>query len=148
MLVQEGSQIDHHLAGQKAKRFRRRTGISLLVKRPELLTLQLPEPGAEGGNGGAELTLNRTNPLQASDPDFVRPAATRFGVAEGAGRIPSVSLRQRPSHKVTAGQDRFQRLVHGVERDELPRLVCRTGIEFRRERFWIRTLVIGPRHER
>src|SRR5207249_2803489 len=137
-----------HLAGQVAKRFRRWTGIPTVAKRQQLLTLQLPEPAAVGRDGAAELALNRPNPLEASDSNLAGPAATRFRVAERAGRIPTVSLRQRSCYEVTAGQDRFQRLIHGVERDELPRLVCRAGIEFGRERFRIGALVIGPRHER
>ena len=62
------------------------------LKGPQLLTLHLPEPAAEGCDGGAELALNRANPLQASHPDFVRPASPRFGVSDRAARIPSMSL--------------------------------------------------------
>src|SRR5437762_13467848 len=100
VLVQERLQMSGHLAGQVAKRFRRRTGIPTVAKRQQLLTLQLPEPAAVGRDGAAELALNRPNPLEAIDSNLAGPAATRFRVAEGAGRIPTVSLWQRLCYEV------------------------------------------------
>src|SRR5438876_7317327 len=104
---------------------------------------QFPEARGIRCSRRGQLALDRPNPPEAGRPHLARPGAPSVVNPKGAGRIPAMALRQCPGLEVTAGENRFERLVVGVERNELASLVGGATRKVIRKWFWIRTLIIG-----